>query len=268
MLTTVLAFAMTSPAASPASGDPSLSADQAVADLYVALLQDAILFADRDPVTVLAGAGGWRQLAPNESTLANAKVAYRGEWKGHSVLVAGDGGSHVFSIMVEQGFTSDGFVRRLRESVSAVSAGGDASLGQQSDIYRLDDHGSPVGLLLVTYGTATAVAGRGSVGFISVARAEREGLGHLLGGPTPATLGAGPQAVRTYKGAIYGYSFSFGPEWTLIEGKLGRGSATLICNAQSCGAGTHVSFGCFRQPGSERSTVDEVLRTTNGLLMT
>ncbi len=158
------------------------SAGQAAAEIYVGVLQDLSLQSSGNVVEKLARGLGWASVPAEEAALGNAKISYYGDWGGHKVLIGSDGTNEIFSIAMRKDFSPIEFMKRLRQSVEAEAVGAEDSLGQRSEMYRLRDHGRELGLLLVTFGTAQAVKGTGSVGFVSSARAAREGIGQ--GHPT------------------------------------------------------------------------------------
>lgn len=155
---------------------PALSVSSEVAELYAGLLTAIDLKPKEHAIATYAAAFHWKKIPPEMNTLLNGKEGYAGKVGEKTVLLGSDGTNDVFGIAVESGFDPKDFEKHLRQFLTLTPLGSDNSMGQASDAFKLSDGSRAIGVLMVTYGTADAIRGTGTVGYISAAKARREGM--------------------------------------------------------------------------------------------
>jgi hypothetical protein len=156
----------------------SKSISSAVADMFVGLVSEINLHPDRNVVELFAKGFGWKETSLEINAMLNAKRGFSGKVAGQILLLGSDGTNDIFSIAIGNNFDQKIFHGRLGETLTLKPVASDTSMGQRMDIYRIFDGPKYLGLLTVTYGVVEAVRGTGTVGFISAARAKREGIGY------------------------------------------------------------------------------------------
>jgi hypothetical protein len=147
-------------------------------DTLIGIIADSRLHPDRNAVDTFAVGFHWPKTPPEMNALLNAKVGYAGKILGHAVLLGGDGTNDVIAIALRDGFQPDEVVAELNQSFSLNKQDTEDSNGQRFDTYILVDHGTQLGLLMLTYGLADAIRGNGTIGFVAMERANKEIAAH------------------------------------------------------------------------------------------
>lgn len=161
---------------SPVPASDSISSE--VAMLFAGLVVAIEMHPDRNAVDAYAKGMNWREIPEEMNAMLNAKRGYAGKLANQVVLIGSDGTNDIFSIAVREGFDPQAFKDGLQGVLSLNSGTADTSMGQEMEMYRLLDGEREIGILSITYGTAEAVRGSGTVGYISTARASAEGIGN------------------------------------------------------------------------------------------
>ena len=163
----------TLPSVSPLSAELS--------DMYLGLIQDTASHPDRNAVDAFAKAFKWKPIPPEMYALVSGKsgtgIGYGGKVAGSTVLLGSDGSRDIFSIAVRDQFEPEQIVRALREVITARKLGADESMGGITEMYRIADGSTDLGILSVSYGTAPSIRGSGAVSYISAERARTEKIG-------------------------------------------------------------------------------------------
>jgi hypothetical protein len=112
---------------------------------------------------------------PDETkVLMNAKIGYVGTVDGQLVMLGSDGTNDIFSLSVRDHFDPSEVLSELQQIYSLRELASDTSDGTRIDVYSIGDHGAAVGLVTLTYGVVSAIAGTGTISFVSSERAKRE----------------------------------------------------------------------------------------------
>ena len=131
----------------------------------------------RRPTSVLdtmAAASHWKKTPPEFNALINAKVAYATNFSGHRVFLGGDGSNDIFAIMLADVFEPHDVVDALQQVYSLKKEDTEESHGARIDRYILEDHGETVGVLVLTYGLAEPIRGKGTIAFTGMYRRGKE----------------------------------------------------------------------------------------------
>ena len=152
----------------------SISAE--ASDMFLGLVQEINHRPERNAVEVNGKGLGWKETTKEMNAMLNAKRGFVGKLAGQVVFLGSDGTNDIFSIAVEKNFDSVAIHDRIKNVVNMKVVGSNTSMGQKTDMYRIFDGTKDLGLLSMTYGVAEAIRGTGTIGYISSARAKREGI--------------------------------------------------------------------------------------------
>ncbi len=106
--------------------------------------------------------------------MINAKVAYATSFSGHRVFLGGDGTNDIFAIMLADVFEPHEVVDALKQVYSLKKQDTEDSSGARIDRYILEDHGEDIGVLVLTYGLAEPIRGKGTIAFTGMNRFGKE----------------------------------------------------------------------------------------------
>jgi hypothetical protein len=151
---------------------PSIS--RGLAHIFTGLVADVRLRQSGNAVDTYATAFHWRVMPDETKTLLNAKTGYVGKVDEQLVMLGSDGTNDIFSLSVRDHFQPDEVLDELRQVYTLDKRASETSDGQRFDIYAMSDHGAPVGLVTLTYGVVSAIAGTGTIAFVTMDRAKRE----------------------------------------------------------------------------------------------
>jgi hypothetical protein len=140
------------------------------------LIADSRLRPDVNALDTYAAASHWNKNPPEINALLNAKVGYHGVINGQRVIIGGDGSNDIFALSITEGFDPARVQAALAQAFTLRGEGPDDEAGQRSEAYTLTDHGEQVGLVILTWGVADAIRGKGTVAFMS-AKKVKEALG-------------------------------------------------------------------------------------------
>lgn len=160
-----------------ALGAPQGSLSSELAHMYLGLVQDSRFRPESNAVDTYAKAFKWKAMSPEMNALANAKHGYVGKVAGSTVLLGSDGSNDIFSIAVNENFEPAAILNSMQQAVTARKVGDQESMGQTFEIYRITDGATELGFMSLTYSHVPSLRGIGTVGYISAARARKEGIG-------------------------------------------------------------------------------------------
>jgi hypothetical protein len=153
---------------SPAKRTVSVSTQAAYT--MIGLIGEARMQGPTSVLDTLAAASHWKKTPPEFNALINAKVAYATSFSEHRVFLAGDGTNDIFAIMLADVFEPHDVVAALEQVYSLKKQGTEDSNGARIDRYILEDHGKDVGVLVLTYGLAEPIRGKGTIAFTGMYR--------------------------------------------------------------------------------------------------
>jgi hypothetical protein len=175
MASSALASAQTSvakPQLPPAQSRQSISRE--LAHIFAGLVADVRLRQLGNAIDSYASAFHWRVMPDETKTLLNAKTGYVGKVNDQLVMLGSDGTNDIFSLSVRDHFNPNEVLGELRQVYTLDKRASETSDGQRFDIYAIRDHGRPVGLVTLSYGVVDAIAGTGTIAFVSMDRAKKE----------------------------------------------------------------------------------------------
>jgi hypothetical protein len=106
--------------------------------------------------------------------LLNSKTGYVGKVNDQLVMLGSDGTNDIFSLSVRDHFNPDEVLGELRQIYILDKRASETSDGQRFDIYEIRDHGTLVGLVTLSCGVVDAIAGTGTIAFVTMDRAKKE----------------------------------------------------------------------------------------------
>jgi hypothetical protein len=153
---------------------PTVSVSTQAAYTMIGLIGEARTRGPTSVLDALAVASRWKKTPPQFNALINAKVAYATSFSGHRVFLGGDGTNDVFAIMLADVFEPHDVVAALEQVFSLKKQDTEDSNGARIDRYILEDHGEDVGVLVLTYGLAEPIRGKGTIAFTGMYRVGKE----------------------------------------------------------------------------------------------
>jgi hypothetical protein len=144
---------------------PTMSVSTQAANTMIGLIDDARMQGPTSVLDTRAAASHWKRTPPEFNALINAKVAYATSFSGHRVFLGGDGTNDIFAIMLADVFEPHEVVDALQQVYSLKKQDTEDSNGARIDRYVLEDHGEDVGVLVLTYGLAEPIRGKGTIAF-------------------------------------------------------------------------------------------------------
>ena len=144
---------------------PAVSVSTQAAYTMIGLIGEARMQRPTSVLDTLAAASHWKRTPPEFNALINAKVAYATSFSGHRVFLGGDGTNDIFAIMLADVFEPHDVVDALEQVYSLKKQDTEDSHGARIDRYLLEDHGEDVGVLVLTYGLAEPIRGKGTIAF-------------------------------------------------------------------------------------------------------
>ena len=153
---------------------PAVSVSTQAAYTMVGLIGEARMNGPTSVLDALAAASHWKKTPPRFNALINTKVAYATSFSGHRVFLGGDGTNEIFAIMLADGFEPQDIVDALEQVYSLKKQETEDSSGARIDRYLLEDHGEDVGVLVLTYGLAEPIRGKGTIAFTGMHRLKTE----------------------------------------------------------------------------------------------
>ena len=172
VLSAMLVVLATAQAGPPTPDPAGASIAEEIAFLMNGLIVDTTLRPGVNVVDTYAAAFNWTKNPPEMNALLNAKVGYHAKINGHTVVLGGDGTNDIFAVAIKEGFDPAKALAALKQAFTLKDVGPDDSAGQRSEGYTVLDHGRNVGLLFLTYGTAEAIRGTGTVSFMSAKKVQ------------------------------------------------------------------------------------------------
>ena len=143
----------------------TVSVSTQAAYTMIGLIGEARMQGPTSVLDTLAAASHWKKTPPEFNALINAKVAYATSFSGHRVFLGGDGTNDIFAIMLADVFEPHDVVDALEQVYSLKKQDTEDSNGARIDRYILEDHGEDVGVLVLTYGLAEPIRGKGTIAF-------------------------------------------------------------------------------------------------------
>jgi hypothetical protein len=156
------------PLAKDAATESHKTISEDIAFLLTSLIVDAMQRPDVNVIDSYAAAAHWEKNPPEINALLNARMGYHGKISGQKVVLGGDGTNDVIAAMINQGFEPERVVAAVRQAFTLKVGDTEDSAGQRSVSYYVLDSNKPIGVVLLTYGVATAIRGTGSVVFLSM----------------------------------------------------------------------------------------------------
>jgi hypothetical protein len=152
----------------------TVSVSTQAANTMIGLIGEARMQGPTSVLDTLAAASHWKKTPPEFNALINAKVAYAASFSGHRVFLGGDGTNDIFAIMLADVFEPHDVVDALEQVYSLKKQDTEDSNGARIDRYILVDHGEDVGMLVLTYGLAEPIRGKGTIAFKGMYRLGKE----------------------------------------------------------------------------------------------
>ena len=152
----------------------TVSVSTQAAYTMIGLIGEARMQRPTSVLDTLAAASHWRKAPPEFNALINAKVAYATSFSGHRVFLGGDGTNDIFAIMLADVFEPHDVVDTLEQVYSLKKQDTEDSNGARIDRYILEDHGEDIGVLVLTYGLAEPIRGKGTIAFTGMYRFGKE----------------------------------------------------------------------------------------------
>ena len=152
----------------------TVSVSTQAAYTMIGLIGEARMQRPTSVLDTLAAASHWKRTPPEFNALINAKVAYATSFSGHRVFFGGDGTNDIFAIMLADVFEPHDVVDALEQVYSLKKQDTEDSHGARIDRYILEDHGEDVGVLVLTYGLAEPIRGKGTIAFRGMNRLGKE----------------------------------------------------------------------------------------------
>ena len=153
---------------------PTVSVSTQAAHTMIGLIGQARMRGPTNVLDTLAAASHWKKTPPEFNALVNAKVSYATSFSGHRVFLGGDGTNDIFAIMLADVFVPHDVLVALEQVYSLKKQGSEDSSGARIDRYVLEDRGEDVGVLVLTYGLAQPIRGKGTIAFTGIYRLGRE----------------------------------------------------------------------------------------------
>jgi hypothetical protein len=160
----------------------TVSVSTQAAYTMIGLIGEARMQRPTSVLDTLAAASHWRKTPPEFNAMINAKVAYATSFSGHRVFLGGDGTNDIFAIMLADVFEPHDVVDALKQVYSLKKQDTEDSSGARIDRYILQDHGEDLGVLVLTYGLAEPIRGKGTIAFTGMNRFGKE-LAQYHSGP-------------------------------------------------------------------------------------
>ena len=145
-----------------------------LAHIFTGLVADMRLRQSGNAVEAYASAFHWRVMPEETKMLLNAKSGYVGKVNGQLVMLGSDGSNDIFSLSVRDHFNPDEVVSELRQVYTLDKRASETSDGQRFDVYAISDHGMPVGLVTRSCGIVDAIAGTGTIAFVTLDRTKKD----------------------------------------------------------------------------------------------
>ncbi len=152
----------------------TVSVSTQAAYTMIGLIGEARMQRPTSVLDTLAAASHWRKTRPEFNAMINAKVAYATSFSGHRVFLGGDGTNDIFAIMLADVFEPHDVVDALKQVYSLKKQDTEDSSGARIDRYILQDHGEDIGVLVLTYGLAEPIRGKGTIAFTGMNRFGKE----------------------------------------------------------------------------------------------
>lgn len=157
-----------------AAAEAPVALKTAVAMQYMGLLQAIQMHPEALAVQQFAEASSWKPVPEDQLALLNAKVGYSGKLAGQTVLLGSDGTNEVFALSVGKDFVADDIAEAIGSYVQLRPLSSEVTLGQKQQLWVLQEHGAPLGVLMIVSGVGDGIRGAGTVGYMAYDRAVAE----------------------------------------------------------------------------------------------
>jgi Protein of unknown function (DUF4236) len=152
----------------------SSSISREVTDIFIGLVADIRTRQSGSSVDTYAVGSHWRIMPDDMKVLVKAKTGYVGKINGQLVMLGSDGTNDIFSLSIRDHFDPNEVLSELEQVYQLRKLASDTPDGTRMDVYSVRDHSVSVGMVTLYYGVVSAIAGTGTVAFVTSDRAKKE----------------------------------------------------------------------------------------------